>query len=1015
MRSAALTALILTAALVLPIHAAETDSAGHDLFTSQVRPILARHCFKCHGPDDKARKASLRLDVRDESVKPAKSGAIAVVPGKPDESELVSRIFADDASERMPPASTKNPLSESDKQVLKRWIADGAEYKAHWAFIPPRSSLPPPVGRANWAKNAIDSFILARLEGAGLAPSGTADRATLIRRVSLDLIGLPPTPEEVETFLNDQSPNAYEALVDRLLASPHYGERWGRRWLDLARYADTNGYEKDRTRSMWPYRDWVIRALNADMPFDRFTIEQIAGDLLPGATASQRVATGFHRNTMLNEEGGIDPLEFRFYAMTDRVATTATVWLGMTLGCAQCHTHKFDPIPHRDYYQFMALLDNADEPEISVTTPATEHRRRELEDKIAALTADLPNRFPAVDKAGTDGRRTVEERRTANLESHFTEWAGREALKSVHWKVLKPTQATSNLPRLSVEQDGSIFVSGDQSKRDLYTLRFSSELKKINAIRLEVIPDDRLPHRGPGRVYYEGPFGDFFLSKLSVMAGGKVVPVKHASATGPNHAGIVAAIDDDPQTGWTLGAGQGNEHRAVFQLGAPVNDARELVIQLLFERYHAAGLGRFRISVTSDPQPITARDIPAEIEELLLIPAKQRTPDQNARLRRYYLMVAPELAKEQAAIEQLRKKMPANPTTLVFEERPPDNPRPTFIRNRGEYLQPTDRVPPAVLSILPSLPKDGPSNRLALAHWLVSPENPLSARVTMNRQWAAFFGRGLVRTGEDFGYQGEAPSHPALLDWLALELPRQNWSIKRMHKLIAMSSTYQQSSRATPELLAKDPENRLLARGPRVRLEAEVIRDSALRASGLLSEQIGGTSVFPPQPTGVTTEGTYGGLEWKVSPGGDRYRRGLYTFTKRTAPFAMATTFDAPSGEVCVARREVSNTPLQALTLLNDPVFEEAAQALGRLIAAHGGAVGARVETLFRRCLTRPPDSDEVARLTAFFQTQKRRFELKELDAKKIAGPGEGDANERAAWTVLARVLLNLDESVTKG
>ena len=736
---------------------------------------------------------------------------------------------------------------------------------------------------------------------------------------------------------------------------------------------------------------------------------------LPGATASQRVATGFHRNTMLNEEGGIDPLEFRFYAMTDRVATTATVWLGMTLGCAQCHTHKFDPIPHRDYYRFMALLDNADEPEISVPIPDVEHRRRELEKKIASLFADLPNRFPAGEKSKADDRRTVEERRKANLESHFTEWAGHEALKSVRWHVLKPTQATANLPRLSVEDDGSIFASGDQSKRDVYTLRFSSELKRITAIRLEVIPDDRLPRRGPGRVYYEGQFGDFFLSKLSVLAGGKAVPVRQASATGPNHAAIAAAIDDDPQTGWTLGAGQGSEHRAVFQLASPVNDARELVVQLLFERYHAAGLGRFRISVTTDPQPITARDMPAEIEGLLLTPAKERTPDQNARLRRHYLMVAPELAKERAAIEQLRKQMPANPTTLVFQERPPENPRPTFIHNRGEYLQPTDRVQPAVLSILPPLPKDAPSNRLALARWLVSPDNPLSGRVTMNRQWAAFFGRGLVRTAEDFGYQGEPPSHPELLDWLALELPRQGWSIKRMHKLIVMSSTYQQSSRTTPELLAKDPENRLLARGPRVRLEAEVIRDSALRASGLLSERIGGPSVFPPQPPGVTTEGTYGGLEWKVSPGGDRYRRGLYTFTKRTAPFAMATTFDAPSGEVCVARREVSNTPLQALTLLNDPVFEEAAQALGRLIAAQGGPVDARVVTLFERCLTRAPDRDEVSRLTAFFQAQKRRFELKELDAKKIAGPGEGDANERAAWTVLARVLLNLDEAVTKG
>jgi len=1016
MRSVALTALLLTTLISLPVRGEDPGRAQQDQFTNRVRPILARHCFKCHGPDDKARKAKSRLDLRAEALKPAASGAVPIVPGKPDESELVSRIFAEDASERMPPAATKNPLSEGDKEVIKKWIADGAEYKNHWAFIAPRNAPPPQVRRASWPRNAIDTFILARLEAQGLQPSEPADRPTLIRRLSLDLVGLPPTPEAVEAFVQDRSANAYEKLVDRLLAFPHYGERWARRWMDLARYADTNGYEKDRMRSIWPYRDWVIQALNADMPFDRFTIEQLAGDLLPGATPAQKIATGFHRNTMLNEEGGIDPLEFRYYAMTDRVATTATVWLGLTLGCVQCHTHKFDPIPHREYYQFMALLDNADEPEMTVISPEIARRRSDAEKKIAALVSDLPNRFPLADKASGDDRRSVEERRKAIAEGRFRDWLGREAAEAVRWTVLRPTKATANLPRLSVQDDASVFVSGDQSKRDLYTLRFSTGLKGITAIRLEALPDDRLPHGGPGRVYYEGPAGDFFLSELNVTSSGKAVPLKAATSSGgPNRVAAAAtAIDGDPQTGWSINGGQGQAHSAVFRLAAPL-DASDLVVQLLFERYHAAGLGRFRISVTTDPRPVAARDTPAEIEDILLTPEVHRTLEQKQRLRQYYLMVAPELAKEREAIEQLRKGMPSYATTLILQERPPEDPRPTFIHNRGEYLQPTERVEPAVLSILPSLPKDVPANRLALARWLVSPDNPLTGRVTLNRQWAAFFGRGLVRTAEDFGYQGEPPSHPELLDWLALELPRQGGSLKRMHKLIVMSATYQQSSRATPELLAKDPENRLLARGPRVRLEAEVIRDAALRASGLLAERVGGPSVFPPQPTGVTTEGTYGGLEWKVSPGGDRYRRGLYTFTKRTAPFAMATTFDAPSGEVCVARREVSNTPLQALTLLNDPVFEEAAQALGQLMAARGGSVEERVDALFRRCLTRPPDRDELSQLARFFQSQKRRFELKELDAAKIAGPGTGEAIERAAWTVLARVILNLDEAVTKG
>ena len=1015
MRSVGLIVLLLSTTAVGPVRGEDNWRSDHDLFTSRVRPILARHCFKCHGPDDKARKAKFRLDVRDEAVKPAASGAIPIVPGKPEESELVSRIFADDASEQMPPPSVKLPLSHSDKLVIKQWIEGGAEYKTHWAFVPPTPGPLPRIVRASWPRNLIDAFILARLEAAGLQPSEPADRATLIRRLSLDLIGLPPTPQDVEAFERDQAADAYEKLVDRLLASPHYGERWARRWLDLARYADTNGYEKDRTRSIWPYRDWVIQALNADLPFDAFTVEQLAGDLLPGATTSQRIATGFHRNTMLNEEGGIDPLEFRFYSMTDRVATTATVWLGLTVGCAQCHTHKFDPIPHRDYYRFMGLLNNADEPEMPIALPQVARRRQEIEAKIADLIADLPNRFPPAETANGDDRRTLEERRQANLERRFWEWTGRQAAETVNWTTLKPAEATANVPRLSVQADDSIFASGDQSKRDLYTLRFSPCSKRITAIRLEALPDERLPRGGPGRIYYEGPAGDFFLSEFSVTAGGKAVLFRQATATGKNPAAAAAAIDGDPQTGWSLGGEPGQPRSVVFQLAAPLSSNSDLVIQLLFERYYAAGLGRFRISVTADPQPIATRDTPPEIDEILLTEAELRTPAQNNLLRHHYLMTAPELAKDREAIDRLRNEMPANPTTLIMQERPPANPRPTFMHTRGEYLQPSERVEPAVLSILPQLPATLPPNRLALARWLVSTANPLCGRVTMNRQWAAFFGRGLVRTAEDFGYQGEPPSHPDLLDWLALELSRQGWSMKRMHKLIVMSTTYQQSSRTTRELLAKDPENRLLARSPRVRLEAEVIRDAAIYSGGLLFEKIGGPSVFPPQPAGVTTEGTYGGLEWKISPGGDRYRRGLYTFTKRTAPYAMATTFDAPSGEVCVARREVSNTPLQALTLLNDPVFEEVARALGLSIAALSGTVDDRVDALFRRCLSRAPDRDERAQLCQFFQAQKRRFDLGELDAAKIASSGSGAVSERAAWTVLARVLLNLDEAVTKG
>jgi hypothetical protein len=970
---------------------------GPDLFTRDVRPILARHCFKCHGIDDKARKAGLRLDVREAALRPSRSGTPAIVPGKPDESELIRRIFAADGREMMPPPHAKNPLTEADKALLKRWVAAGAEYAPHWAFVPPRPRPLPSVRQPNWARNPIDSFILARLEAEGLTPSPEADRLTLARRLYLDLLGLPPTPEEAEAFARDSSPDAYGKVVDRLLASPLYGERWARRWLDLARYADTNGYEKDRPRSIWPYRDWVIRALNADLPFDRFTIEQLAGDLLPGATLDQQIATGFHRNTMLNEEGGIDPLEFRFHALTDRVATTGTVWLGLTIGCAQCHTHKYDPLPQREYYQFLAFLNNADEPEIRVPGSDAGRRRKELEAQIAARVADLPKHWPPDE-----------------LERRFNAWLDQEAKRAVPWTVLRPTEARANLPLLTVLGDASVLASGDQSKRDVYRLKFQSDLRGVTAIRLEVLPDERLPKNGPGRVYYEGPFGDFFLSEFSVTARGVKVPLKtatHSYARGNLKA--AAAIDGDPQTGWSIDGGQGRAHWAVFNLAQPLEDASDLGIELLFERYYAAGLGRFRIAVTT-AEHAAARDIPAAVDELLLVPAAARTAEQRHRLLEQFLLSAPELAKERAAIEQLRKQMPAEPTTLVFAERPANNPRPTFLHNRGEFLQPTERVEPAVPSVLPPLPPDVPRNRLGLARWLVAPDNPLVGRVTANRQWAAFFGRGIVRTVQDFGLQGEPPTHPELLDWLALEFIREDWSMKRLHRLIVTSATYRQSSRMTPELLARDPDNRLLARAPRVRLEAEVIRDSALVASGLLAARIGGPSVFPPQPAGVTTEGAYVRLDWKVSPGPDRYRRGLYTYSKRTTPYAMAATFDAPSGEFCVARREVSNTPLQALTLLSDPVFTEAAQSLGRLLAVRTDSLAERVDYLFRRCLTRPPTPDERAQLVQFFERQRRRFEQKELNAGQVAGPGDGSVAERAAWTTLARALFNLDEAITR-
>ncbi|MCY2968602.1 MAG: DUF1549 and DUF1553 domain-containing protein, partial [Planctomycetota bacterium] len=1026
-----------------------------------------------------------------------------------------------------------------------------------------------------WPRNFIDHFILARLEADGLTPSLEADKSTLVRRVYLDLLGFPPSPEEADAFVNDTRPDAYDKLLDRLFESPHYGERWARRWLDLARYADTNGYEKDRQRSMWPWRDWVINALNADLPFDQFTIDQLAGDMLPNATAAQKVATGFHRNTMLNEEGGIDPLEFRFYAMNDRMATTGTAWLGLTLMCAQCHNHK--------------------EPVMDVPDAALLARRAEIDARVTSLTADLPSRFPAAGEfefgvipptrvtssggaqsetlddgsvrmggpnperdaydvafdhpggeiaalrleviadsklpsqgpgrtahgnfvlselsatvlvegapaatvvkltaptadfsqegfpiaSAIDGKadtgwaihgpgkwnvtrtatfqldppvsapkgaswtlrldqqhgtshtigrfrislgsanrddRPLAERRKANLDRKLAEWVESESKRVAKWSLLEPLSAKANLPLLTILPDHSIRASSDMTKRDLYDIVYRSPVSKITAIRLEAIPDDAFPSRGPGRVYYEGPFGDFYLSQFLLSRpdakGEPGPPIKLAGAVDSFHEGnnkAAGAIDDDPLTGWSINGGQGSMHAAIFSLAEPWETAGTLHLRMIFEKYYAAGLGRFRVWVTDDPRQVEATGLPIEVEGALLTPAEARTPEQNAALLREFAQRSPELASARQEIRQLRDSRPALATTLVMTERPANEPRPTFLHRRGEFLQPLEQVPAVVPAFLPTIPADARRDRLTFARWLVSGNNPLTGRVVINRHWGAIFGRGLVRTVEDFGFQGESPSHPELLDWLAVEFVRKGWSLKAMHRLMVSSATYRQSSAANAELLARDPQNKLLARGPRFRLEAELVRDTMLKIGGLLSDKVGGPSVFPPQPPGVTSEGSYGGLAWNVSTGPDRYRRGLYTFSKRTAPFAMFSTFDSPSGEACVARREVSNTPLQALTLLNDPVAVESAQALGTAIANRSGDPPARAAYLFRRCLVRPPTADELTLVVTFYERQKGK--LKPEESGKIAGPGDGDAVDRAAWTLTARALLNLDETITR-
>ena len=970
--------------LLIAVAAVEVSAVD---FNREVRPILAQHCFACHGMDEHSRKGKLRLDLPESAHGKGKSGETAIVPGKPDDSEIIKRIFSTDDEDVMPPPESKKPMSAKDKAILRAWVAEGGIYQAHWAFSAPKQA---PLPRKDL--HPIDAFVRARLDQLGLQPSPEADRYGLIRRVSLDLTGVPPTPEEADAFVRDTSPDAYEKLVDRLLASPRYGERWARRWLDLARYADTNGFEKDRPRTIWPYRDWVVKALNADLPYDQFGIKQLAGDLLPGATPDDIVATGFHRNTMLNEEGGIDPNEYRFYSMVDRVGATGAAWMGLTMNCAQCHTHKYDPILHTDYFGVMALLNNADEPTYHIPPANLAELQAEHARKVAQAEAALPGKFPGG---------------AAALEARLDAWIAAEAKRAAKWEIVRPGAMKSTMPKLEVQPDGFILAGGDSTKSDVYDLTFDRPLRGVTAIRLEVADHPSLPNDGPGLTSYEGPLGGFFLSEIQATHGDKRLEFADATATNdeaenrPAAKGkprrvskknnAEAALDGEMSSGWQVTGGYGQRETAVFRFAQPTDLPAGWTLKMLFEKHFACSLGHFRISVTTT-SGATATGHPAAVEAML---AGAAPKDRNI-LRKRFLETAPEVAAEAKALHSLRKRIPRGQATLVMRERPASNPRVTHLHHRGEYLSPRQEVKPGVPAFLPGLPKDAPANRLTFARWLFAPENPLTARVAVNRHWQAFFGRGFVPTLEDLGYQSDAPTHPELLDWLAVEFRNNGWSVKKLHRLIVTSATYRQSSRVTPALAEKDRENLWLARGSRFRLDAEVIRDSSLLAAGLLSFKMGGPGVYPPQPASVTSEGTYGKIEWTPSVGEDRYRRSLYTFIKRTAPFAMATTFDAPTGEACVARRDVSNSPLQALTLLNDGMFMEAAAALGKAARALPEDDDARITFILRRCVTRPPSAEEITLFRGFLQSRRAAG----LDAK-------------ATWTAVARAALNLDESIT--
>jgi hypothetical protein len=999
-------------------------------FTKDVQPILERHCYSCHGA--KKQESALRLDDADLALKGGDMGP-AYIPGKSAASSVVLYAAGVDESIVMPPDdSNVKRLTSSEIGLIRAWIDQGARRpksaaggkqkkpaEEHWAFRCPVSPKVPEVQTAGWPRNPIDSFVLKQLERAKLTPAEEADRPALIRRLSLDLIGLPPTMEEVRTFVNDSTPGAYDRLVERLLNSPHYGERWALWWLDLARYADTNGYEIDRPRSIWLYRDWVVSAFNSNMPFDEFTIEQLAGDLLPNATETQRIATGFHRNTFINEEGGHNWEQFRWESIVDRVNTTSTVFLGLTMACAQCHDHKYDPISQREYYEFFAFLNDDDEPLLEVPQPEITIQRKQAVDEIAKLESKLIARLSTGNAAIAN----------SDLIQKFEEWRKQSAAEVRTWTLLEPVRWTSeNNVTLTKLDDKSLLASGDNPEHDTYTVTYQAPQGRITGIRLEALPDISLPKHGPGRGYLKED-GTFLLSEISVAvreAGTEANKqaeqhIKLVHPTASIHQEKAAeAIDGDKLTGWHIRGGAGSRQCAAFEFAQPLSAKRgtELTVKLLQNFAHQQTIGRFRIWLTADAAPLRASNMPLEVEQLLLKPATKWSQNETNEVKKYYVSIAPELHNEYKQIVELRKRLPAQPTTMVLTQRP--TPRITHQHIRGDFSRPGPEVTANVPRFLPPLPEGAPGNRLTLARWLVSEKNPLTARVIVNQIWQCYFGRGLVNTPEDFGTQGAAPSNPELLDWLSCRFTEEGWNLKQMHRLIVSSATYRQASATDRKKQAADPENILLSHAPRFRLPAETIRDISLAASGLLNPTLGGPSIFTPQPAAALA-GAFADPKWPNAPPPDRFRRALYTHRKRAAPYAAFAAFDAPPHNTCVMRRVRSNTPLQALALLNDEMLIEASQALARRIASEEpGDDRARLDHAFELCLTRHPRDEERRLLLSYFHHQQGRYRLDRAAATTIAGVSEADSDKSAdvadlaAWTLVGRALFNLDEAISK-
>ncbi len=1070
-----LVAALLVACLPLEGAAAELDLAKLPPpatrtvdFATDIQPLLAKNCHSCHGSGKQ--ESAFRLDRRADALKGGElSAGRAIVPGKSAESILVQAIAQIHPDLKMPKKGDR--LSPEQVGLVRAWIDQGAKWPEsavtstgvdpakHWAFKAPVRPAVPLVSDRKWTRTPIDHFILARLSTEKLKPSPEADRVTLLRRLHLDLTGLPPTVADVDAFLADKSPDAYEKAVEKLLASPHYGERWGRHWLDAARYADSDGYEKDMSREMWPYRDYVVSAFNRDLPYDRFVIEQFAGDLLPDAAQDQYVATGYLRNSMVNMEGAIDPEQFRMEAMFDRIDAIGKGVLGLTIQCTQCHDHKYDPMKQEEYYRMFALLNNDHEARPAVYAPDQQMKIADLRRQIDELEQELQHRWP-------------------DWEQRMAAWEDSVRGDQPEWIVIRDLHYEGDRSqRYEFLPDGSLLACGYAPTYMTQWWRTTNDLSGLSAFRIELLNDPSLPYGGPGRAFNGTcALSEFFVEAVDLNASTNKAKAKWAKAsadynqpkraleenftdrttnsrmTGP----IEFAIDGSDKTGWGINAGPGRrnqERKAVFMAEKPLgygsNTYWRIGLQQTLGGWNSDdhmnnNLGRYRISATRAKGPVTADPLPRKVREIVAAGgAERRSRAQQASVFSYWRTTVPEWKEINDRIEKLRDQWPEGATSLTLLA---GKQRPTSVLRRGDWLKPTHAVTGGTPAFLHKLPADavGKGNdRLAFARWLVDRKSPTTARVLVNRVWQAYFGIGLVATPEDFGVQADAPSHPELLDWLAVEFMEPTvgigraegraldrpWSIKHLHRLIVNSATYRQNSRVTPELQTRDPYNRLLARGARFRVEGEIVRDIALSVSGLLNPKIGGRAVMPNAPEYLfQPPASYAPFPWKNEVGDENYRRALYTFRRRSTPYPALQTFDVPNADFSCVKRQRSNSPLQALVSLNEPIFVECAQNLARRIVVEGGSTDdARLTYAFRRVLARTPGPEEKRELTVLLQRERQRIADGWLNPAELAAvkPGAGqDAlkdlpagttpTQLAAYTVVSRVLLNLDETITK-